>query len=558
MPRAGVGLRSSALALRVLAVGTAAALAVVSWGQWSAWQAEQTANTRLVRKVGLDRRQPVIAERIRREPDLVHARIAIARALVAESLDLQSFASLPQREAVEEVGRISERLDTVEGIVTDAWVAHPASWEAPMLLGAARYLKLSRAGDPRLVEQRAMWVGPFAVAARLAPAEEEPALLAASATLEIWPLLSVDDQRRSREVLRRAFEDPSAFARLAAGWMAVAGSTTEAFSLVPDRPAAWQVVQGVLARAADWEGYCAARERWRTALRAQTAGRLREVEERLRGGDPSSARTLALEVVAALPPDVLFADALRRAMELCPPGPLTAAATPAANAWLWWSLEGFVRGHQLLPPVTIDRLAGVASVLQPSDRALAALAAGDLALAEAVERRNGALALEAWAPYWIAKARVLAQRGDAMGARRALDSVHRAWRNTPAELDARRIVAEAAGDSHAAVEATVALAALAAHAWPATVWRWRGAVASCDVVADREAHAVELAIDVVSERGAAVGVRWDHAVAHAVPVRAGKPVRLELPVSHGAHLLELTTLAGEPVTPGKVSVAPGG
>ena len=145
-----------------------------------------------------------------------------------------------------------------------------------------------------------------------------------------------------------------------------------------------------------------------------------------------------------------------------------------------------------------------------------------------------------------------------MGARRALGSVHRAWRNTPAELDARRIVAEAAGDSHAAVEATVALAALAAHAWPATVWRWRGAVASCDVVADREARTVELAIDVVSERGAAVGVRWDHAVAHAVAVRAGKPVRLELPVSHGAHLLELTTLAGEPVTPGKVSIAPGG
>ena len=504
---------------------------------------------RLLADTGLARRQPEVAERVRRDSDPVRARLAVARALVAESFDQKIFSRLPQREAIEEASRSAERLELARSLAEQAFPERPAAWQAPMIAGAATYRLWSVRGDPRLVTERAAWEKPLLAAATLAPGEDEPLRLLGWARLEIWPSLSQAERADTKRLLERAFTDLPTFSRLAQLWLAMAGTRAEAHALVPHTPEAWRIVLGIYAGRADWESYVLAHERWAHALRSDLARRLAEVGRRVRGGDDSGARVAALGAVADTPVGADTRDLIEQALTLCPAGEAGSAYVPAFRRWLRWHTDRFMADRPGLSPNVARRLVVGAGELPAAEAALGALSVGDVAAAELWERRTEAIITEPWAPYCIAKARWLARRGDVPGARAVLARANRSWRGTPLELAARIAVAEAARDDGAARAARADLDALAATEWVSTAWRWQGGEPRLDIVAASDAAGLELAVDVAPPRGCVVQVHLD-GVSVVTAVAAGPRLTAVAPIAAGYHWVEIEPVAGGRVVPG--------
>ncbi|MFH1177946.1 MAG: hypothetical protein V1750_11110, partial [Acidobacteriota bacterium] len=232
-------MRRGALALLVL---LALGLAALAGSAGRARRAERLALASLLAQSGIERRHPEVAERVLRDPDLRRGRLAIARALLAESLDLGAYSRLPRREAVASAVRMGERLELAERLAAEALAERPAAWQAAMILGGARYRLWMLRGDGRLLARRDDWERPLRRAIAMAPAEDEPVRLLATALLEVWPSLAAGEQEEARGLLRRAFADPETFFRLIPLWLVAAGDRTEALALVPESTAAWRVL----------------------------------------------------------------------------------------------------------------------------------------------------------------------------------------------------------------------------------------------------------------------------------------------------------------------------
>jgi hypothetical protein len=508
----------------------------------------------LLLSTGLARRQPDLVEETRREPDPVRARLLVARALVAEAVDQSSFNTLPLREAVEEAAKVGERLQLAETIAASALVARPAAWQGFMLVGAARYLAWSRSGDPRLLKERSSWEQPLQEAIRRAPEEEEPLELLALTRLELWPILSATERFQAREVLRRAFASETAYRRLIRVWFAVAASREEAWSLVPARVEAWQVVVDMLAASSEWEGWILARQKQDEIVLAQCREALDEGRQRLEGGDAAGARAALLRVVGAAPRDRVGAGLVAQAMELMPPGGAAGGAWSVFAPWVRWSADHLLRGLVGLPPAAIARMLAAQEPMTPPDDALTSLAAGELAPAETLERRAEDLNRENWAPYFVAKARMLARRGDARGALAALSRIHRNWAKLLVTARARLEVAERTGDEAQRVEAGQDLAALTATRWPATAWLWRGSEATLEIETSSVCDGVLIAVDEAPKAGGVVAVALDDVPAMFLLARAAQPIRLAGPIAAGYHAIVMTPAAGGRVLPGEVSL----
>jgi hypothetical protein len=504
---------------------------------------------RLLADTGLARRQPDIAERIRRDPDAVRGRLGIARALLAESFDQKIFSRLPQREAIEEASRVGERLELARTLAEQAFPERPAAWQAPMIAGAATYRLWSMRGDPRLFSERAAWEGPLLAAAALAPGEDEPPRLLAWARLEIWPGLSAHERRASGPAIDRAFADEATFARLAGTWLDAADSRDEAFARVPSSPAAWSIVRGVFAGRRDWDGFIAAHSRWTAALKRELQEDLVELEARRSGGDDDGARVLAYGIVSRAPAEAGFVELVERAMALLPASAGSGAHAAACRRWLRWHVDLFVRGRPGLKAGTVGRLSRTAGELKASEAALIHLAAGELAAAEVLERRTDALTTEEWAPYCVAKARELLDRRELPEARAILARTNRNWRGTPAELEVRLAVAEAANDRVEADAARAELTSLAAVSWPETAWRWHGQVASLDAVCAGDSRGFEVSFERAPVVGAMVEVFLDgHSIGLGL-ARPGIPIALRTAITRGPHYLEVVPRTGGRVTP---------
>ncbi len=506
---------------------------------------------RLLGETGIERRQPDVALAARNDPDSWRARLTVARALLAEAFDPQPFGRLPQREGIEEASKVGERLEIARDLALRAWRERPAAWQAPMIAGGATYRLWSMRGDPRVVRERRSWENPIRAAARLAPGEEEPPRLLAWARLEVWPALGEQERRETREWLRVAFADARTFELLAPLWLAVAGSRAEAYALVPARPDAWALVSRIHARERTWESYCASEERRVEVLRSDLDERLDEAAARLAGGDLAGARQQALAVLAMAPRDRQFAPVASRALDSLPAGVI--AADRGAEHWLRWAMDGAACGRERLKPAHVARLLNISNNLAPPERALAHVAAGELASAEQVERRAEDVNLEPWSPYFAAKALLLASRRDHEGARAASGGLHRTWRGSPAELDIRRAIAEAGASASEVASARSALAALGP-VWPATDWRWRGAFARLDIVTHGAPKGLEIALDVVPADGAVVRVALDGGTIRVAPVVPGSSLVVSPPREPGRHLLEFVTEEGGRVMPGAVTV----
>lgn len=545
--------RGSRVARGVIAVA-AAVLAVAALADRAAWLRSHGEALSLAKTTGLSARQPAVANDAFWDPDPLRSRLAVARGLLSEAYDPDAFSNLPARDAADAAARLDERLDIARAIAVDALVKVPVAWQAAMILGSATNRIWSFQGDPRLFTERQTWEAPLQAAARLAPGEDEPVRPLAVALLETWPLLPASRRDEARGTLRRAFADPETFRQCAPMWLAEA-DREEAFSLVPDSPWGWSVVEGNLAAREDWKWFCAARRRRDLAIRALAESRAAEAADRLRGGDRAGARALVLGILDDLPADRRFSATLESALAHCPPGPMMAQG-PAIRRWLDLALDGFVRGQTWLQPVAVARLAASAGALPGPLAALAELAAGDLAAAELIERRADADATEAWAPYWVAKARVLARARRVAEGRAALKRVNRNWSVSVPVIEARIALAQAAGDPAGRADTQAELDGAASVSWSAIAWVWRGPTAHLDMVAARDASGFDLALDEFPRRGAVVQLRLDGAPVAVEPALDSEGLSVRLPISRGPHLVEVSAIAGGRVVPGELRLAP--
>jgi hypothetical protein len=194
--------------------------------------------------------------------------------------------------------------------------------------------------------------------------------------------------------------------------------------------------------------------------------------------------------------------------------------------------------------------------LPDAERALADVGASDLPAAEFLERRSGEVGIEGWAPYCIAKARILAQRREFPAAWTILRTTHRSWRGSVPELTARYALALASGDDAARLEAEAALVRLAAAGWPGTVWRWRSGHAFLDLWTSAGAGGFEVAIDVAPPTGSVIECALDGRSLGDFVARPGVQIPIGAQLEPGNHLIEIDTVAGGQVAPGDVQLMP--
>lgn len=533
---------STPLAWRAGVVAVASALALACFLLYQDYARQQRELRQLVAATGLDRRQPEVAQRILWEPDVEMARLQVARALVYEALDPRSLATLPPAERMTAMALLPERLEQARQLAEETLRRRPASWAAAMLLGASQYVEWALRGDGRLLSQRGAWERPLQVAAAMAPEEEEPRRFLALAYLEIWPGLGPAERQQLLPLVREALADRATFERAAGTWLALAATAAEAEAVIPDTTWAWQAMAARSARQRDWAGYAAAMARVRGAQERELEAALAELERRRAGGDLRGARGAALNLLsAAAPPNRRHVPLAERALELLPPGPVDEGRGRPLRAWLEWALEMALWEQPGLSGAALRRLVGLLDPLPPHQAALALLVAGELAAAEAVERRHEALATEPWAPYCLIKARVLAARGEVAAARRLLDGVQFLWVGSLPELRARESVAAATQDPAALAAARKALAQRAGEAWPATVWRWRGRVATAGFLAGRAAPGLALVFDAAPAHGVAVEVSLDGEEVPCGPALPGEEAVVEARLGPGLHLLSVTS-----------------
>ncbi|HEX9944883.1 MAG TPA: hypothetical protein VGG03_22970, partial [Thermoanaerobaculia bacterium] len=463
---------SAALTLAAVA---GISLAVVSYSEYRSLRSARGEAFRWLERAGVT----LDAAALGREPDPERVRLRAARAVLAAELDPARHQGLPPQRAARES---AERMADAAHAGREILARRPASWEAALVTGAATYLAWSRARDPRLFTAYRRWEAPLETALRLAPARREPTRFLAAAYLETWPALSPRKRQVARALVAEVFRDPEDLARLIGPWLDTAADRREAFSVLPDDPAAWKRVAEAYARRGDLQGFAQARSREEEALLAALRRDLLGAD-RLRGeGRLAEARALYIAVAKRARPEARYRDLLEGALERCPPGPVDGETAERLEPHLARALDRCLFAGCEIRPAALKRLSRFVRDPAPPQAALAALFAGDLPRADLYERRTEGLGAEPWAAYLIAKARVLADRGRVDEAAEALALVHLSWQRRPLYWQARAEVARAAGDARGAADAEARLADAARRSWSATDWTWHRNVARLEMV----------------------------------------------------------------------------
>jgi len=534
-------------ALRAALALTAITLALTAAGGYRALRTSRDAESARLERDGVSLDTAALG----REPDPDGVRLRAARAVLAAELDPARRQGLPPEQAAREsAARMAEAAATSRGVLA----LRPASWEAALVAGAATYLEWSQARDPRLFTAYRQWEAPLETALRLAPAKREPVRFLAAAYLEIWPALSPRKREIAHGLLTEVFRDPEELSALLSPWLDTAADRREAFSVLPDDPEAWEKVERAYAERRDLAGLTEARQRRERSLLSRLRRDLLRADRLSEQGDEEEARDLYLSVAGRARPEARYLDLLQSALQRCPPGPVDAATAKRLAPHLARALDRCLFASCDLPPATLKRLAHFVRDQEPSQAALAALFAGDLPRAALYERRTEGLGTEPWAPYLIAKARVLAARGQADDAREALALVHLSWQGKPLYWQAQAEVARAAGDASAGARAAARLAGLTRRAWSPQDWTWHRGTARLEMMTAAPAAGLAVALDQVPANGALVELRLDGAAVGQFPVRppaaAAAPLRVAAPLGSGLHVLELESLDGSQVLPG--------
>ncbi|MES1241616.1 MAG: hypothetical protein ABUT39_08345 [Acidobacteriota bacterium] len=531
-------------------------LAAVSVWQLASYRREQGRLDRLARGSGVLAYEPGLPEGLAREPSPWHARLLLARQLFASA---SSASPVEPEEADRSAAATLRRLELARRLAASVAVERPSSWEAAMLQGAAAYLGWSMQRDRRLLTEPGEWEAPLLRALEVAPGRPEPARFLAAAYMELWPALSRGKKETARGLVARALADRRTFEALIEPWLQTAdssGERTQAFSAVPLQPWAWERLQQIEARDADWEGYRQARLHWYASLERSMRASLAEAEARLQGGDAVRAHLLFLSVLQ-VPPRRRFLPYVESSLSQCPPGPGGGSFAPALQAWLDWSLDLCLWKGCPVPEPVLRRLAGLSGGLAPTTAAQAAVLGGDLAEGEVFERRAEEPWSAVWGPYGIARARALAKRRDLAEAGQALDNLHPLWKQSAPYWMTRLALARAAGDGLGEAEARRRLTDLRRSEWSFREWMLRDPAPRLELVPAVAAPGFTIEILEAPDAGAAVEVRLDGEVAAISPVRRSTALVVRRPLKPGpAYLLEIEAVSGGRLVPGTVRLLP--
>ena len=525
-------------------------MALLAGVRYGALRAEQQAEAKRLETIGFPL-DPRVEREISREPERDGVRLRAVRAVLAGEMAHAASLSSDTPEERQEMLASSRRLAETARQAGEVLADRPGSWEAAMVLGAATYLSRSLARDSRLFTSAGDWEGPLQEARHMAPAKREPTRFLAAAYLEIWPALSAAKRELAGELVTEMFRDPEDLHLLLPSWLA-AVDHERAFSVIPADPRAWEQAERFYAEHGDWEAFRKARQRWDYTLWKHLHERLAEADARLARGDLRTARGLYLEVAEQARPDARYRDLLEAALTRCPPGPVGAETAEHLTPRLDWAVERCLLAECPLPPAALKRLAHLASDRSPAQEALALVVAGDLRQAINLERRSETLWSEPWAPYLIAKARVMTERRQIAEAQEALGLIHPSWWQRPTYWLARLDCARASGRLGEAAKAAEKLRGFARRDWAATDWTFPQGRTRLELFTESPAHGIEVDLDEVPAGGTVVELRLDGAARGTFPAGPQRSFALTLQLPPGFHVLELDNVGGGRVLPGAV------
>jgi len=477
-------------------------------------------------KAGVEARHPEIEDRLARERDPARGRLAVARALFADSLDLDWMSELSDSERAAEASKVEARVEWVAAAARATIAIRPAAWEPPMLIGGTRFLSRWRHGDRRLYSEPSWWEAPLSVSGQRAPGTHEPDRLRATGNLTIW--FSLADERRDqiRSELADSFLDRPTYRRLLPVWMSVSQGWEETTSPIPPTRDAWAHLRALYAKRKAWPLYCRAHDTWREHAIEEADRLWITAAARLRGGDATGARRDLLSVAATTPPGHASLETFVGAIRSIPIGPIPSRYAPALTRWLQWSLDLQMLDQPALPDDVLLRLTSMVAELEPSLGGLAAAIAGDLRRAEFFAGQEDRLWSEPWAPYGVAMANLLLGRGRPDEAASSLDEVHRSWHRRWAYRNARSALGQTSDPDTAA---------------PPTEWWWRGRTAFTEIEG-REPASWTLAT--TADQGGAVALAIDGTSVACLAIEPGAVITVERPLDAGPHVIEWRHLAG--------------
>jgi hypothetical protein len=528
-------------------------LAAASVWQFRSFRHEQGRLDRLARASGALAYEPGLPEGLAREPDPWHARLLLARELFASA---SAVSPVEPEDADQSMAVTLRRLELARRLAASVAVERPSSWEAAMIQGASAYLSWSIQRDRRLLTEPEEWETPLLRSLQVAPGRPEPARFLAAAYLELWPALSRGKKESAHGLMARALADRRTFEALIEPWLRTADSRDQAFSAIPFQPWAWERLQQIEGRDADWDGYRQARLHWYAALEHSMRANLAEAEARLQGGDQVRAHLLFLSVLQ-VPPRRRFLPYVESSLAQCPPGPGGGSFAPALQAWLDWSLDLCLWKGCPVPEPVLRRLAGLSGALAPTTAAEAAVLGGNLAEGEVFERRAEEPWSAPWGPYGIVRARALAKRRELTEADRALDNLHPLWKQSAPYWMTRLALAHAAGDGIGEAEARRQLAGLRRNEWSFRDWTLREPAPRLELVPAAASPGISIEILELPDAGAAIEIRLDGEVAAISPARRSTVLVVRHPLKPGtAYLLEAEAVSGGRLVPGTVRLLP--
>ncbi|MEO8504853.1 MAG: hypothetical protein ABI609_13230 [Acidobacteriota bacterium] len=505
-------------------------------------------------RTGALERQPDLARGLIREIDPERSRLLLARALLIGEIDRRWTGGLTAAEKAQQAGAGLERLQRAGELATAVLKRRPASWEASMILGAARYFHQARQRDERPWFNGALWEDPLRAAIAIAPGYPEPRRLLAAMRLDTWFAQSDDERRETRGLVREGLRDPLTFSVLLVPWLRSASDPADALAQLPAEPAAYAAARDAYAQGPDWAGYMAAETGRRRLLPADLDRRLTQAETAERAGQRDQ-RPVFLHIVADAPVETRYAATVERAMTEAPAGSTDSVLSPELLRWLRWGVQAWQQGRPGLSPLVLARLEAAAEELSSEESALLALATHDLPAAERLERHTGGIWSAAWTPYFIAKAELLAEREPQVAAR-ALAEIHRDQRDGHRYWQARRAVALGLQDAAQEREADERLRQLATMEWPATAWRYDAGQASFEGLSSSPSSAFEITFHEVPRNGSAIEVSIDGESWGPAIVRTTGALRLPATLAAGGHRFAVLQRAGGRALPGELRLLP--
>ena len=444
------------------------------------------------------------------------------------------------------VERGDSYLEDARGLCLAGLRRHPASGDDLFCVGATTFASWYRRSDPRLKSERAVWRQPLALAAAREPGADDVAAFRAEAELETWEGPAASD----REIFRRAFRKPEVFNRLFPLYTEASGGVARSRDLIPDALPQRQFALDYLAARGDVEAYFEEAPRLDEACEREADRLMKDMADAHLGGREDRAGRAAAEFIRSIPLASPRAEGLVRALEHWPEE-RTENWTESRRA----DAVGFLLAgrERLLTRAAIDRTLETTQDAPPHVVAQLRLLEGEVGEAERVERGSRVTKNYDWWPYWLAKANLLADRGDILGARRALESLAPGLRSAFDTQLAEERVSALEGKPR---PAPAGRAAYAAGEWGLPSGNALEAGRTGTLFVETPPGHFDAQISLSSTAPTVVACGWDGDRSQRARVSHEGKLVVPGPSGRGRHRLELTDLVGGRVAPGPVVLTP--